>query len=78
VTSAEGGLAMLLGGEPFGERLLMWWNFVARTHEEIVAQRADWNAGGIDDVPDRFGQVVGFDGERLLAPPMPNTTLKPR
>jgi redox-sensitive bicupin YhaK (pirin superfamily) len=78
VTSAEGGLAMLLGGEPFGERLLMWWNFVARTHGEIVEQRADWNAGGIDDVPDRFGQVVGFDGDRLLAPPMPNTTLKPR
>ncbi|HZR53700.1 MAG TPA: pirin-like C-terminal cupin domain-containing protein [Streptosporangiaceae bacterium] len=29
----------VLGGEPFGERLLMWWNFVARTAEEIVAAR---------------------------------------
>jgi redox-sensitive bicupin YhaK (pirin superfamily) len=78
VSAPEGGLALLLGGEPFGEQLLMWWNFVARTHEEIVEQRADWNAGGIDDVPDRFGQVAAFDGDRLLAPPMPNTRLKPR
>src|SRR4051812_9389808 len=53
----DGGIALLLGGEPFGERLLMWWNFVARSHEDIVEQRADWNAHGIDDVPDRFGHV---------------------
>lgn len=78
VAAPDGGIALLLGGEPFGERLLMWWNFIGRTHEEIVEQRADWNAGGIDDAPDRFGQVVGFDGDRLLAPPMPNTRLKPR
>ena len=35
----------VLGGVPFGERLLMWWNFVARTREEIARAREDWVAG---------------------------------
>ena len=78
LTSPAGGLAMLLGGEPFGEQLVMWWNFIGRSHEEIVEQRADWNGSGLDFVPERFGQVSGFVGDRLLAPPMPNTRLKAR
>ena len=55
--------ALLLGGEPFGETVLMWWNFVARTTEEIVAAREDWEAGR------RFGEVRAYKGERLHAPP---------
>ena len=74
----EGAIALVLGGEPFGEEIVMWWNVIGRSHEEIVEQRAAWNVGGIDDVPDRFGQVRGFDGDRLLAPPLPNTRLKAR
>ena len=35
----------LLGGEPFDEPLVMWWNFVGRSHDEIVAARDDWMAG---------------------------------
>jgi redox-sensitive bicupin YhaK (pirin superfamily) len=69
---------MLLGGEPFEEQLVMWWNFIGRSHEEIVEQREAWNGAGVDDRPERFGTVEGFDGDRLLAPPMPNTRLKPR
>ena len=53
----------LLGGRPLGETVLMWWNFVARTTEEIVAARDDWQAGR------RFGEVVGYPGARLEAPP---------
>jgi len=64
--------AFLLGGEPFEEELVMWWNFVARTHEEIVAARDDWAAGR------RFGPVTAYAGERLPAPPTPNTRLRPR
>jgi redox-sensitive bicupin YhaK (pirin superfamily) len=43
---AAGGPArlLLIGGEPFGEELLMWWNFVGRSHDEIVAFRAAWQA----------------------------------
>ncbi len=55
--------ALLLGGAPFGETILMWWNFVARTTEEIVAAREDWEAGR------RFGVVRAYKGRRLHAPP---------
>ncbi len=74
----EGAIALLLGGEPFEEELVMWWNFIGRSHEEIVEQREAWNGGGVHDVPERFGQVQDFEGDRLLAPPLPNTRLKPR
>src|ERR1019366_1156486 len=43
----------VVGGVPFGERLLMWWNFVARSGQEIAKARADWAAGG-------FGEVRGY------------------
>jgi redox-sensitive bicupin YhaK (pirin superfamily) len=54
--------ALLLGGAPLGESVLMWWNFVARTADEIVSAREDWQAGR------RFGEVRGYPGERLDAP----------
>ncbi|GAA0503622.1 hypothetical protein Ade02nite_35640 [Paractinoplanes deccanensis] len=64
---------LLLGGEPFDERLVMWWNFVARDHDEIVQMRADW----ADHTP-RFGEVHGYDGPPMPAPPMPIARLVPR
>jgi hypothetical protein len=67
---------LLLGGEPFAERIVMWWNFVARDHDEIVEARADWaefaGEGG------RFGRVRGYDGDPIPVPPMPITRLVPR
>ncbi len=69
---------MLLGGEPFEEEIVMWWNFIGRSHEEIVAQRDDWNGDGLGWVPPRYGEVKGFTGDRLLAPPMPNVRLRSR
>ena len=74
----EPATALLLGGAPFEEEIVMWWNFIGRSHEEIVEQRDAWNGAGVDWVPQRFGQVADFQGERLLAPPMPNTRLKAR
>ena len=71
------GLAriLLLGGAPFEEDIVMWWNFVGRSHEEIVAFREAWEAEA-----DRFGRVEGYAGtpQRLPAPPLPNARLKPR
>lgn len=66
---------MLLGGEPFREQILMWWNFVGRSHEEIVEFREAWESGS-----DRFGRVEGYDGQpqRIPAPPMPNVRIRPR
>ena len=42
---------MLLGGEPFEEEIVMWWNFIGRSHEEIVEQREAWNGDGLDFEP---------------------------
>ena len=42
---ADGARLLLLGGEPLAENLIMWWNFVGRSHEEILQARADWQAG---------------------------------
>ncbi|MGW4632203.1 pirin family protein [Nocardia sp. NPDC004415] len=75
LTSTEGAHVALLGGEPFGEELVMWWNFVARTHEEILAARQAWEARDTS----RFPTVVGHDpDERIPAPPLPPLRLKPR
>ena len=49
---------MLLGGEPFEEEIVMWWNFIGRSHEEIVEQREAWNGDGLGFEPRRFGVVA--------------------
>jgi hypothetical protein len=51
----------------------MWWNFVGRSHEEIVAFREAWEAGS-----ESFGRVEGYPGSRLPAPALPNVRIKPR
>ncbi|GAA3485236.1 pirin family protein [Streptomyces yanii] len=68
---SDAGL-MLLGGEPFEEELVMWWNFIGRTHEDIAKAREDWMNSP------RFGEVKGYDGDRLPAPELPPVALKPR
>ncbi|MNQ90564.1 Quercetin 2,3-dioxygenase [compost metagenome] len=59
--------ALLLGGEPFEEEILMWWNFVGHDKQEIAQAMQDWSEGNLQ----RFGEVVGYDGPRLVAPPLP-------
>jgi redox-sensitive bicupin YhaK (pirin superfamily) len=53
---------LLIGGEPFPEPIVMWWNFVARTREELAEARADWAAHR------RFGEVKSYQGVRIEAP----------
>jgi quercetin 2,3-dioxygenase len=69
----ENRALLLIGGVPFEEDLVMWWNFIGRSHEEIVQARLDWEGGA-----DRFGEVAGHDGQRIPAPPMPDVRLRPR
>jgi hypothetical protein len=63
---------MLLGGEPFEEELIMFWNWIGRTQGEIEQARRDWTEGT------RFGEVKGYDGDPLAAPELPPVPLKPR
>ena len=62
VASTAGARVLLIGGTPFAETILMWWNFVARTPDEIKQAREDWEAHR------RFGEVPAYKGPRLAAP----------
>ncbi|WP_417564068.1 pirin family protein [Microbacterium sp.] len=70
---------VLIGGAPFGEEIIMWWNFVGRDSDEITRYREEWQAHG-----DRFGRVDGYVGHdpdgltRLPAPALPGVRLHPR
>lgn len=64
IESLRGARVLWIGGPPFPETILMWWNFVARTPAEIAHARADWETGA------RFGAVRGYDGAPLQAPPL--------
>ncbi len=73
--SAEPARAVLLGGTPFDEDIVMWWNFVGRDHDEIVRFREAWQQES-----EQFGRVEGYVGDpmRLPAPPLPTVRLRPR
>lgn len=78
-----GARLLVLTGEPFPDPITMWWNFVGRDHDDIVAARADWQAqveqqratGGADG---RFGPHPQAWEEVLAAPVLPTVRLKPR
>jgi hypothetical protein len=72
--------ALLIGGVPLGEHILMWWNFVGRTHDEVVEYRRQWQAEVIGDEQrdGRFGHIDDYPGRALPAPELPNVRLRPR
>ena len=71
----QAGRVLLLGGTPFTEQLVMWWNFVGRSHDEIAEYRRQW-----EEADERFGALYGYQGTpaRLPAPALPTTRLRPR
>ena len=60
--SSAASRTLLIGGVPFGEEILLWWNFVARTPAEMETATRDWIEGN------RFGKVQGARGKPLIAP----------
>jgi quercetin 2,3-dioxygenase len=74
----DGADLVLLGGPPFGEQIVMWWNFVGRSHEEVVAAREQWQAERGHDPQGRFGAFDYPGDESLPAPALPNARLRPR
>jgi len=78
IVAAEDALLLVLGGPPFGERIVMWWNFIGRDHDEVAAYRAQWQhrVGGADD--DRFSLPADDPMDPLPAPPLPHVQMLPR
>ncbi len=56
--------ALLLGGVPFPDPLVMWWNFVGRSREELSEARRQWSAGD-----ERFGRVRSRLRRMEVGPP---------
>lgn len=46
----DGARVVLVGGVPLGEQIVMWWNFVGRSHDEVAAYRA------------RYQREIGAEG----------------
>ncbi|MFE3290378.1 pirin family protein [Rhodococcus sp. NPDC059234] len=72
---------LLLGGEPLGEQIVMWWNFIGRSHDEIVGYREDWQRERRDQSSPQTGRYGPFPAEwqqTIPAPDLPNVRLAPR
>ena len=88
IVATEPARLLVLGGPPFGEQIMMWWNFVARSHEEIVDFRREWQeqvtrdgriVGDSQELADgRFGIVTGDHLPPIPAPELPAVRLRPR
>ena len=87
VTAVDEARLLVIGGPPFGEEIVMWWNFVGRTHEEIVEYRDEWQrqivrdgepvGAGREVAAGRYGRVDS-PHPPIPAPPMPRVRLKTR
>ncbi|QOR69300.1 pirin family protein [Ruania alkalisoli] len=77
----EGARVVVFGGPPFGEEIVMWWNFVGRDHDEIVAFRSAWQTeiGAESGGPEhpRF-DLPADPAPALPAPTLPPVRIRPR
>jgi hypothetical protein len=69
----EEAIVIMLGGEPFEEPIVMWWNFIERSHDEIVEVREKWNSRD-PGIPAFVDHIGGW----TPAPDLPNVTLRAR
>ncbi len=63
---------LVVGGAPFESPRILWWNFVARTHDEVAAAASDWHSGST-----RFPAVRSTALERLSMPSLEGLHLAP-
>ncbi len=63
----KGNRVLLVGGEPFETPILLWWNFVARTMDDLKEAREQWINHDV-----RFGEIPDYVGARLEAPVLPD------
>lgn len=86
VAGPHSGRAILLGGVPLGESIVMWWNFIGRSHDEVAEFRARYQAEmGFEPflpehehLPKLFGEFPEGTRSPLPAPDLPNVRLRER
>lgn len=78
IVAAEDALLLLLGGPPFGEQIVMWWNFIGREHDEVAGYRAEWQRLLDEGADDRFSLPAGDPLPPLPAPALPNARMVKR
>lgn len=72
-------VVILLGGEPFEEEVVMFWNFIGTNHDAVAAFRHEWMRERENPSDrERFGTVVDDDAHPLAAPRLPDVELLPR
>lgn len=83
LAGTEQARVLVLGGEPLAEQIVMWWNVIGRSHEEIVEFRARWmderprpDCPGGERRP--YGTFPSSWAETLPAPDLPHARLTPR
>jgi redox-sensitive bicupin YhaK (pirin superfamily) len=65
LATADAAHVLLLGGVPFAEPILMWWNYVARTRDEILDAHDAWSRR-----EQRFGTVASSLPPIDVPPPL--------
>ena len=82
LSSVDGARVILLGGVPFGEQIVMWWNFIGRNHDEVADYRRRYQAEmGFEEgaiIDPLFGDFPAGQPAPLPAPVLPNARLRPR
>jgi quercetin 2,3-dioxygenase len=78
VVAAEDALFLLLGGPPFGEKIVMWWNFIGREHDEVAGYREQWQHVVASRNDDRFSLPPDDPMPPLPAPVLPNVRMLQR
>ncbi|KIP52727.1 bifunctional pirin family protein/GNAT family N-acetyltransferase [Leucobacter komagatae] len=80
----DGARLLVIGGAPLDEELVMWWNFIGGSHEEVAAARDAWQAtiadaeSGASSQGSRYGLPDGEPEPPLPAPALPTARLLPR
>ena len=69
---------LLLGGAPFGEQIVMWWNFIGRSHDEVVDFREQWQQARQTGGSAAYGAFPEAWEDTLPAPGLPNLRLRSR
>lgn len=78
IVATEDSLLLVLGGTPFGEKIVMWWNFIGRDHDEVAEYRAEWQKLIEQGHSDLFTLPAADLMPPIPAPALPNARMMRR